>query len=97
MVSLHPLYSTLMWLALCFLVGYSDHHLTELRLFVAGDSILGEVQACKHFGHRVLCACRVFQCRVLIQTFGENMREMNGLRAEIYLLTGAVLSYCQFH
>jgi len=48
---------------------------------------------------RVLCACWVFQCRELIQTFGENMREMNGLRAEIssYLLTGAVLSYCQFH
>jgi len=37
-----------------FLVGYS-----ELRLFVAGDSILGEVQACKQFGHGVLCACRL--------------------------------------
>ena len=77
------LYSTLMWLALCLLVGYSDHHLAELRLFVAGDSILGEVQAHKQFRHGVLCACQVFQCRELIQTFGENMREMNGLRAEI--------------
>jgi len=75
------LYSTLMWLALRFLVGYSDHHLAELRLFVAGDNILGEVQAHKQFRHGVLCACRVFQCRELIQTFGENMREMNGLRA----------------
>jgi len=62
--------------------NYSGHHLAELRL-VAGDSILGEVQVHKQFRHGVLCACRVFQCRELIQTFGENMREMNGLKAEI--------------